>query len=95
MNVVVKNTDVANNTVKTVHKQAPVNTVQTIVYKTLEEDDDMTASNNTVYVGNMQLNKNKVDGLMKKQKAFLLNLKTNRRWHSNSHFKHTLKFKNA
>jgi anti-sigma factor RsiW len=69
MNVVVKNTDVANNTVKTVHKQAPVNTVQTIVYKTLEEDDDMTASNNTVYVGNMQLNKNKVDGLMKKAKG--------------------------
>jgi hypothetical protein len=69
MNAVVKSTDLASTSIQTVHKTQPINnTIRTTVYKPLEEDEDDIASNNTVYIGNMQLNKNKVDGLLKKAK---------------------------
>lgn len=77
MNVVVKNNDVEKNSIQTIHKQASLNTTPKIVYKTLEEDDELNTANNAVYVGNMQLNKNKVDGLLKKAKGlFAKNKKT-------------------
>jgi len=71
MNVVVKSTDIASTSIQTVHKTQPLNnTIRATVYKPLEEDEDDITSNNTVYIGNMQLNKNKVDGLLKKAKGF-------------------------
>ncbi|MCU0322531.1 MAG: hypothetical protein MUE72_08955 [Chitinophagaceae bacterium] len=67
INTVVKNSDVTKiNTTKTINTQP---TTHSIVYKTLEEDEDIIASNNTVYVGSLQLNKSKVDGLLKKAKG--------------------------
>lgn len=77
MNVVVKNRDIEKSSVNSIHKQAVLNTTPNVVYKTLEEDDELNTSNNAVYVGNMQLNKNKVDGLLKKAKGlFAKNKKT-------------------
>lgn len=63
----VKNTENANNTVNTTHKQDAIVSVQPAVYRQLDTNGE--ESNNTVYVGNLKVNKTKLNNLFKKAKG--------------------------
>lgn len=63
----VKNNDNVNNTVNTIHKQDAATIAQPAVYRQLDTDED--ATNNTVYVGNLKVNKTKLNSLFKKAKG--------------------------
>lgn len=63
----VKHTDNANNTVNTIHKQDASVVAQPAVYRQLDTDED--ATNNSVYVGNLKVNKTKLNSLFKKAKG--------------------------
>lgn len=63
----VKNTEHANNTVNTIHKQDAIVSVQPAVYKQLDTNEE--ENNNTVYVGNLKVNKTKLNNLFKKAKG--------------------------
>jgi hypothetical protein len=63
-----KNNDVVVS--NTVNKQDAIATVQPTVYRQLDTDDADT-KNNTVYIGNMEVNKSKLNGFFKSAKKLL------------------------
>jgi hypothetical protein len=64
---VVKNTENANNTVNTIHKQDEAVIAQPAVYRQLDTNEE--ENNNTVYVGNLKVNKTKLNNLFKKARG--------------------------
>ncbi len=63
----VKNTENVNKTVNTINKQDAIVSVQPAVYKQLDTNEE--EGNNTVYVGNLKVNKTKLNNLFKKAKG--------------------------
>lgn len=66
----VKNTENVNKTVNTINKQDAIVSVQPTVYRQLDTDD-ADSKDNTVYIGNIEVNKNKLNGFFKSAKKLL------------------------